>query len=307
MTQITLEGGIKIRTFRPPPGFDPLSASPADLMKNGFPARPEDAHHLERYRQVLGQLKDKFHYVEPTFRVNPDRRHGPRNGRTEAGTETSGNWSGGVVYAPPGQSFKWVEGDWVVPNVDAPTQNQWYYCANWIGIDGDGSPDVCQAGVECEVYQSGSTVTRHIYPWWEWYPLPEVQITNLAISPGDMVTMLICTTGANAASASVFFSNRTNGASTSFNFSAPSGTKLVGNCAEWIVEAPTVGGAQSAIADYGEVFFSVCEGFLTNNNTVNGGTGNNINMTAGGKVVSDGNLITPTVIQCLYAGAAPTA
>src|SRR5271168_2279862 len=102
MTQITLEGGIKIRTFRPPPGFDPLSASPADLMKNGFPARPEDAHHLERYRQVLGQLKDKFHYVEPTFRVNPDRRHGPRNGRTEAGTETSGNWSGGVVYAPQG-------------------------------------------------------------------------------------------------------------------------------------------------------------------------------------------------------------
>ena len=71
------------------------------------------------------------------------------------------------------------------------------------------------------------------------------------------------------------------------------------------MEAPTVGGAQSAIADYGGVFFSVCEAFLTNGNTVDEGTGNNINMTAGGKVVSDGNLITPTVIQCLYAGSAP--
>jgi hypothetical protein len=307
MTQITLEGGVKITTFKPPRGFDPLTASPADVVRHGFPERPEDRRHLARYRRVLGQLKDKFHYVEPTFRVNTDRHHGPRNRQTEAGTETSTNWSGGVVYAPAGATFRWVQGDWVVPNVDAPTPNQWYYCASWIGIDGDGSPDVCQAGVECEVYHSGTSIIRNIYPWWEWYPLPEVQITNLAISPGDMVTVLICTSGANATSASAFFSNRTSGASTSFNFSAPAGTKLVGNCAEWIVEAPTVGGAQSAIADYGEVFFSVCEGFLTNGTTVNGGTGNNINMTAGSQTVSDGNLITPTVIQCLYAGAAPTS
>jgi len=306
MTEITLESGIKIRTFRPPRGFDPLTASAAEVVKNGFPERPEDSHNLERYRRVFGQLKDKFDYIEPTFRVNTDRVHGPRKRLAAAGTETSTNWSGAVVFAPRGQSFKWVEGDWVVPDVDAPTKNQWYYCANWIGIDGDGSPDVCQAGVECEVYRSGNSFSRNIYPWWEWYPLSEVQITNLNINPGDMVTMLICTTGANATTASVFFSNRTTGASTSLNFSAPAGTKLVGNCAEWIVEAPTVGGAQSAIADYGEVFFSVCEAFTTSNTTVNGGTGDNINMTAGGKTVSAGNLITPTVVQCLYEGAAPT-
>ena len=136
-------------------------------------------------------------------------------------------------------------------------------------------------------------------------PNYEVEITNLGISPGDMVTMVICTTGAGATTASVSFSNRTTGASTSFNFSAPSGTQLVGNCAEWIVEAPTVGGAQSAIADYGEVFFSVCEGFLANGNTVNGGTGNNINLTAGGNVVSQGNLITPTVISACTPGRCP--
>ena len=38
--------------------------------------------------------------------------------------------------------------------------NQWYYCASWIGLDGDGSGDVFQAGVECEVYRSGSSITR---------------------------------------------------------------------------------------------------------------------------------------------------
>jgi Peptidase A4 family len=306
MARIALGNDWHVTTFRAPPaGFDPMTASQTDLQRHGFPPRPEEPHHLARYQRVFAHLKNKFHYVEPTLRVNAEKAHGPRRRQAEAGTETSTNWSGGVVFAPSGDSFRWVEGDWVVPNVDAPTENQWYYCASWIGIDGDGSGDVCQAGVECEVFRSGASISRNIYPWWEWYPLPEVQITNLAVNPGDMLTMLLCTSGVDATTASVFVTNRTTGASTSLSFDAPSGTKLVGNSAEWIVEAPTVGGAQSAMADYGEVFFSVCEAFTTNGGTIGGGTGDNMNMTAGGSTVSDGNLITPTVVQCLYAGALP--
>jgi hypothetical protein len=307
MKKITLEGGIEAITYAPPQGFDPLTASPADLAAHGFPPLPEDPHHLERYKRVFSQLKHKFNYIQPTFRVRTDRIHGPRHRQATAGTETSTNWSGSVVYAPAGQSFKWVEGDWVVPNVDAPTQNQWYYCASWIGIDGDGSPDVFQAGVETEVFQSGSSITRHVYPWWEWYPIAEVQITNFAISPGDMVTVLLCSQqGVGSTTGTVYITNRTSGASTHVTLTAPGTTKLVGNCAEWIVEAPTVGGAQSALADYGEVFFSSCEAVTAGNTTVNGGTGNNINMTAAGKVVSDGNLITPTIVQCAYVGTLPS-
>ena len=306
MTEIKLEGGITVKTFEPPAGFDPFTAKPSDVVGRGFPERPVGGENLERYKRVIGQLKRKANYIVPTFRVN-DKFHGPRKRLTTEGTETSTNWSGGVIFAPSGQSFKWIQGDWVVPNVDAPTQNQWYYCASWIGIDGDRSGDVCQAGVECEVYRSGSSITRNIYPWWEWFPHAEVGITNFQIDPGDMVTMLICTAGANSTSASVFFANRTTGASTSLSFNAPSGTKLVGNSAEWIVEAPTVGGSQSALADYGEVFFSVCQAELTNNSTVDVGTGDTINMTAGGSTVSTGTIITPTILQCQYVGALPTA
>ncbi len=316
MPKLTLDGDLKVTTFATPPqGFDPFTASAADLVKYGLPAIPTDPQHRQRYERVFGQLKNKLTHVEPTFRVNHDRVHGPRQpgaagaaAGAAAGTETSGNWSGAVVYAPAGQSFKWIEGDWVVPNVDAPTQNKWYYSASWIGIDGDGSGDVFQAGVECEVYRSGSTITRHIYPWWEWYPTAEVQITNFAVSPGDLITMILCSTqGVGSTTGTVYFTNRTTGVSMSFALTAPGTTKLVGNCAEWIVEAPTVGGSQSAIADYGEVFFSVCEAFTTPaNGTVNGGTGNNINMTSGGSVVSSGTIITPTVVQCQFSGALPT-
>jgi hypothetical protein len=308
--QTKFANGMTVTTYAPQPGLDPLTADVADLVNAGFPARPDDERHLARYNQVLGSLKGKLNYITPTFRHNPDVVHGPRQRGEGAGTETSTNWSGGVAFAPSGQTFHWVEGDWVIPNVDAPTENQWYYCASWIGIDGDGSGDVCQIGIECEAYRSGSSVTTNIYPWFEWYPFPETAVTNFPIRPGDMITALVCTSGAGATSASAFFTNRTTGASTSLTFTAPSGTSLVGNCAEWIVEAPTVGGSQSAMADYGEVFFSVCEAVSADGSgrstTVDGGTGDNINMNDGsGNEVSSGTLITPTVIQCQYVGALP--
>jgi hypothetical protein len=315
MPIVTLSNNFKVTTFTPSRDFEPLGASSAELQKFGFPPMPDDDHHRARYENVVKRLKGKLNYIQPTFRVHEDIFHGPRKRPTDAGTtpqadsgtETFDNWSGGVVFAPARQSFSWVQGDWVIPDVDAPTENMWYYCANWIGIDGDGSGDVCQIGIECEVYRSGTSITRNIYPWWEWYPLPEVKITNFTVNPGDMVTALLCAgPGAGATKATAYFTNRTTGDSTSFSFNAPAGTTLVGNCAEWIVEAPTVGGQQSSCADYGEVFFSTCEAVLGNGTTVNGGTGDNINMkNSAGTIVSQGNIITPTIIQCEYVGALP--
>lgn len=307
---MTMPGGMKVTTYNPPDGFDPLTAGNVDLQKAGFPPRPDDARLQARYDHVLKRLKGKLNYIPATLRHNAEVFHGPRKRRPEDATETSTNWSGGVVFAPTGQPFSWIEADWVIPDVDAPTENQWYYCANWIGIDGDGSGDVCQIGIECEVYRSGNSITRNIYPWWEWYPEAEVAITNFSLSPGDMVTALLCTSGGGATEASAYFTNRTTGATTSLSFTAPAGTSLTGNSAEWVVEAPTVGGQQSAMADYGEVFFSVCEAFAGTigggGTTVNGGTGDNINMNdSSGNEVSAGNLITPTIIQCEYVGTLP--
>jgi hypothetical protein len=266
---------------------------------------------------VFSQIKSKFHYVQPTFQVNSEKLHGLRRRKPSDSPETSTNWSGGVVFAPAGQSFYWVFADWIIPNVAAPKQNQWFYCSSWVGIDGDGSNDVCQAGIEGDVFQSGTSITHVFYPWWEWFGGPEVRITNLAVSPGDMVTVGICTgqlgvvvspEGAGATTARVFFTNRTSGAATSFDISAPAGTKLVGNCIEWIVEAPTVNGVQSQIADYGQVFFTHCLAKTTDANAapVTVDTGDSINMTADGSVVSQGTLVSSTVVECEYVAAAGT-
>jgi hypothetical protein len=298
-----LEDGTTIVTHAPSLNFNPIGATAAEQVANGFPAMPHDPHHRARYEKVWERLKSKFHYIEPTFRVNKERKHGLNrraNGKGTSGVETSGNWSGGVVYAPSGDSFKWLEGDWVVPAVDAPTQNEWYYGSSWIGIDGDATSDVFQAGVQAEVYTSGSSVTTNYYACTEWYPASEVQITNFPVSPGDMITMILCSSGAGATEGTVYWTNVTTGASTNVTFTAPTGVKLVGNCAEWIMEG------NAPLPDYGEIFFSNCQAVLNNNVTVNGGSGDTINMTnAAGQVISEGIVITPTVIQCLYTGPRP--
>ena len=309
MPVVHLEKDIKITTFRPHAGFDPLTASARELAHAGFPPRPTDPKLLARYTRFFYRTKNRFQYIEPTFRIDPTKTtHTNKGAKMGAGTETYDNWSGGVVYAPGGQSFKWVQGDWVVPDVYPTVQNQWQYCASWVGLDGDGSGDVCQAGMICAAYASGSSISRSIFPWHEWYPQSWVEITNLDVSPGDLVTMLICSTdGAGSTSALVFFGNQTSGVSTSYQITAPSGTKLAGNSAEWVVETPVVNGVLSDMPDYGQVFFSNCEGYLTNGSVINGGTGNSIKLVQNNVTLSTGALITPTIIECQYGGPAAIA
>ena len=311
---LALEDGVKVVTHAPSPNFNPLTASTAELVANGFPAIPDDPRHRERFAQVWGRVKNKFHYIEPRFRIEPQKVHGPRKGapkKTTEATQTSGNWSGAVVYAPAGQSFQWLEGDWVIPAVSAPQQNESYICGIWIGIDGDGSGaganEVFQSGIGAEVYASGSSVTTTYYPWWEWFPASPVTITNFPVNPGDMITMLLCSpSGAGSTTGTVTWTNVTTGATTNVSLTAPAGIELVGSCAEWIVEAP---GGIAALPDYGEVFFSVCQAYTNRGTFVGGRSQNNINLTVGGtaagQVISGGNLITSTVVQCLYDGPQP--
>ena len=116
-------GDLQVTTYNPPPGFDPLTtASDADLVKNGFPPRQKNPELQARYEQILNQLKGKLHYIPATVRQRDEISHGPRQRLASAGTETSTNWSGGSCFPPAGQSFYCVEGDWVVPDIDAPNQ-----------------------------------------------------------------------------------------------------------------------------------------------------------------------------------------
>jgi hypothetical protein len=309
MTEITLKDGFKIGTFpRPPAGFDPLAAAPAELEHYGFPPRRGDRRSLERYRRVWGRIKNKYQYIEPTFEIDGNR---PPRSRKPTFSQDNLNWSGGIVLAPTDQSFCGVSSEWVVPNIYPPLESQGYWIGSWIGLDGytgAGANVLLQAGVGQEVYYDGNTLHYDINVWWEWIPGNQVPIAGVPVSPGDLVTVIIWTHGQGSNTAAVYFTNTTSGLSTSVAVSAPPETQLVGNSAEWIVEEPLAYPGLDTLPDYGEVFFSDCEAYTSAGGVVPGpGTGTTVNIVAGtaGSVVSQGALISPGIIQCSYVGPEP--
>jgi Peptidase A4 family len=160
--------------------------------------------------------------------------------------------------------------------------------------------------VECEAFRQGSSISRNIYPWFEWWPGASVVITNLPINTGDLVSVVVCAgAGAGANQATVLFNNLTTGASSGANFTAPGTLTLTGNCAEWIVEAPTINGKVGPLADYGQVFFSSSSATLHSNTVMGVSAGDNINLVTGGTEESAGSLVTDSVVQCEYVGTRP--
>jgi Peptidase A4 family len=335
MRRISLGEGVNVGIFSAPSqNFDPLSVSEADLLRHGFPARPSDHKHLERYKQVFGQMKSRFRYLEPEFKINKHRRRGLSKAVSAkavpslvgTGNQFNPLWSGGVVYPPPGQSFRWMVGEWTIPNVGAPAENQEYQCLSWIGIDGDPSvesDDLCQVGIYLDVTQSGKSVSRDVGVFSEWTSTcggtqsevgPPVDV-NFPVTFGDTVIITLCTSGPGATEALAFLANRTSGVGTSFLLYAPKcdgqQVSLVGDSAQWVVERPDTSPLGSSLtpallADYGQLFFSGCEAVSyspdgSSSEVVGGGTQLAIAMIEdSGAVLSQGILVADTVVECEY-------
>ncbi len=256
-------GPYKVRTYPvPPTGFDPFSATAADLQRHGLPRRPDaetEAQASLTWMKAMHHYRDrKFTHVVPEFKEHPERVHGPNQRTAEASRglmdATSSNWSGAVAFVNPAKDpFVWITGEWTVPNAYSPTpgNGETYYLSAWLGIDGDGSPDVLQAGTATQVTGASKAVC---YAWMEWYPQFEVEISNFPFAPGDSASLLICSTGPTTASFT--FTNLTSLLVTSFKLTAPAGTTLIGNCAEAVLERPGVGGKLAELPRYGENLFN---------------------------------------------------
>ena len=169
-----------------------------------------------------------------------------RLGETENGASTSSNWSA-VVDTTSAKSYGStsiyvIATEYVVPLASqayGACTGGWVYSSSWAGIDGWNSTDVLQAGTESDAECVKGSTTTFYSAWYEWYPNGEVRITNLPVSAGDDMFVEVWSTSATSGHA--YLVNYNTNQSVSITFSAPSGTKLIGNSAEWVVERPTVG------------------------------------------------------------------
>lgn len=240
-----------------PPSFDPLSASADELESAGFPPRPDAVKAPHAYESWKRAMTSGAKRVLPTL-TQTDIKHGPHVPATKNGT--SNNWSGYTVLNSAtsygSSSFYFLVGDYVEPVAEqafGACTGGWDYSSAWVGIDGYGTGDVLQAGSEADAYCSGSSKNTYYSFWYEWYPAGSVRIGSFPIAPGDDIFAEVWST--NNTTGHAYLVNYNNNQSVSLTFYAPSGTHLVGNSAEWIVERPGVGGGLSTLSNYIEDFF----------------------------------------------------
>jgi hypothetical protein len=172
-------------------------------------------------------------------------------------TAYSYNWSGYVDFSGAtsygSSSYYFLVNDFVVPVAEqafGACTGGWDYGSAWNGIDGWGSPDVLQAGIEFDAYCALGGLVKSTYysAWYEWYPNSEVRIGGFPIAPGDDLFVEVWHTSPTQGYA--YLVNYNNNQSVTIGFNAPAGTTLVGNSAEWVVERPTVGGSLANLTNY---------------------------------------------------------
>ena len=243
---IVFPSGVTVTLFpTPPEAVNPLTIDEEARLRFGLPRRPSDPASVAQWEKLMGQ---PVRLIEPVFRRNPHRIHGPllpKDGETP--------WSGAIIPAPFGSTFESASGQWIIPAVTPGTASGECDIAVWVGIDGAFLPsaDVFQAGIGATVANGQAAI---YFAWWEWYPEPEVQIVNFPVAPGH--GMLCQLTVTSNRSGNIFLRNLTTGQAAAFQITDPNTTALLGNSAEWIVERPTVNNVISILPDYGRVDFS---------------------------------------------------
>ena len=159
----------------------------------------------------------------------------PAAGAASTNGWASSNWSG---YAISGSGFTSVTASWTVQAVSRTRRAT--YSSEWVGIDGFTNASLIQTGTESD-YFSGAA---HYRAWWEILPAAETVIASVPVRPGDQMRASIASKGNGSWTISI--TDATTGAAFSItrSYSGPM------TSAEWIEEAPSVGGRTATLAHY---------------------------------------------------------
>jgi hypothetical protein len=177
----------------------------------------------------------------------PANAHGLKN------TWAASNWSG---YAETGSGFTGVSGTWTVPSVKSSPLSSTTYSSAWIGVDGFNNSNLIQTGTEEDWYNGAA----HYNAWWEILPAAETPLpTSDVVKPNDAMSASIYKTTATSStirngrfhtSSQPIWVITIADATEHWSFTTNQAYNGPGTSAEWIMEAPQVGGRIATLAPY---------------------------------------------------------
>jgi hypothetical protein len=296
---------LGVGKFTPAPeGFNPMEATPRQLRAYGYPARPDAERHPRLHEQWTRVMSRPMRVIEPQFAVMKDKGHGSRQAY---GLPAGNGWGGSIAFAAKGDTVTFVSGQWTVPHIAAPKFGP-CMCANWIGIDGanddpngNDSYDILQVGTTQLIWGPFGGLPFS-FAWVEWYPELSTEITNLAVSPGDIMYCVICVY--SPTEAGIHLLNVTTGIETSFPKTAPGTVELVGNCAEWVIE--DIVDSNTNLGRFGDVYFDECVAGTRGGHLLTAGKGTLLPMyDRDGRNIATPYAETDLLIRIQYTDQAP--
>ena len=250
-----------------PAGFDPMTASAAELGRYGYPSQPAVSESAKAFARWASTVNSGLTRVVPQLvRTNIYHRPAADVAVRSSRNATSSNWSGYVLVKNK-VALSNVTGAWIVPAVQqafGTCSGEWDYSSQWVGIDGfKNSPRLFQSGSEANAKCAGGTTSTEYYPWVEWLPGPEFELLDsngsaLPFAQGDYLIVMVTAThwsrgkSSKSSNGNLVFTDVTQNWQTSLAFTAAAlhGSSVAGQSAEWVIEDPDVGGSLGTLANY---------------------------------------------------------
>jgi hypothetical protein len=169
---------------------DPLTLSHDEIVRRGYPPRPDANRAPERYAQWADMIARAPTVIQPHLVADPVGRHGPTSASgTTNGTGSSQIWSGYVIQTPSTEAqLGEVFGELSIPTVSSQAGADYFnYTSFWVGLDGYGTAGVVQDGTQQNTQTLFGFQASSYFAWTEWYPIDSQSVSNFPVQPGDTV------------------------------------------------------------------------------------------------------------------------
>lgn len=273
-------GGIT--WYKPPKGFNPLTATIAELQKYHIPLPPGSDKSSVAYQTWENIFKHAVHFNIPSSvtPLSPDLFIKSTNSSGPINTIQQGpSWSGLVQSVPFASSImEGVEGQWTMPWAGDPQGDEPAYSSTWVGLGGTAGDLLVQCGTDSAIETGGGGAygmwTMSVNPSTHQVQGGSITSTSWQPKPGDQIFSKVTWTPGSlsgSGTANFLILDITQDQTYVGSMSVAYGGSIDPVTADWITERPVGRNSNGTytlpyLAGFGTLQWTECQDSLNQNN-----------------------------------------